>query len=115
MSAEPVHWSEKKQKRLQEHLVGGWAEDTWELRGPKEGKCYWRFSLTSPSLKTELKYAIWYKFDSGGWNVKTDQHVSAFFFRDIVAWLNQVAPTLPSLLEQPLEYWEWSLRSYLLE
>ena len=28
MNAEPVQWSEEKQQRLQECLVGCWAEDT---------------------------------------------------------------------------------------
>ena len=115
MNAEPVQWSEEKQQRLQECLVGGCAEDTWELRGSKGGKCYMRFSFTSPSLKTELKYALWYKFDSGERDVKKPQHDLCRRFMLLITWLNQVAPTTRSLLEKTLEYWTWSLRSYLVE
>src|SRR5437667_2957000 len=115
MNAEPVQWSEEKQQRLQECLVGCWAEDRWELKGYKDGKCYLHFSFTSPSLKTELKYALWYKFDSGVWDVKKRQNTLCYRFPLLVTWLNQVAPTTRSLLEKPIEYWTWSLRSYLVE
>src|SRR5437879_5017473 len=115
MNAEPVQWSKVKQQRLQERLIGCWARDTWELVDPKGTKRYLHFSLTSPALKTELKYALWYKFDSGERNVKKQQHALCRNFTLLVTWLNQVAPALPSLLENPLEYWEWSLRSYLIE
>jgi integrase len=114
MNAEPIQWSEEKLVRLQEKLVGSWAEDTWELKG---WKCvrYLRFSLSSPSLKAELKYAVWYKFHSGQWNVKNDQSHFCTDFNVLVRWFNHVAPATPSLLEKNLEYWIWSLRSYLAE
>jgi integrase/recombinase XerD len=115
MNAEPVQWSEEKQKHLQEQLIEGWSEDTWELAGLKGTKWYLRFSLTSPSLKTELKYALWYKFASGEWDMKKRQDVISACFPVLVTWLNQAAPALPSLLGKPLEYWEWSLRCYLIE
>src|SRR2546425_11430266 len=115
MNAEPVQWSEEKHQRLQECLVGYWAEDTWELRGSKGGKCYLRFTFTSPSLKTELKYALWYKSDSTERDVKKQQYDLCRNFTLLVTWLNQVAPTISSLLEKTLEHWTWSLRSYLVE
>src|SRR5579872_1800186 len=115
MNTESVHWSEQKQQCMQEQLVGCWVPDTWELVDQKGKKRYLHFSLTSPSLKTELKYAFWYKFDSGAWNVKKEQGSRFAFFTDVVTWLNQIAPTALSLLEKPLEYWVWSLRSYLVE
>ncbi len=115
MNAEPLQWSEEKQHRLQGCLLGSWASDTWELVGSKGRKGYLRFSLTSPALKTELKYALWYKFNSGEWDVKKQQHDLCRRFTLLVVWLNQVAPTTRSLLEKPFEFWEWSLRSYLIE
>src|SRR5436305_12996958 len=115
MNTEPIQWSEEKRQRLQEWLVGCWAEDTWELVGGKGRKQYLHFSLTSPSLKTELKYALWYKFDSGEWNVRKNQSSMCTRFTVLVPWLNQVAPPISSLLEKTLEYWTWSLRSYLVE
>lgn len=115
MNIEPVYWSQEKQQRLQERLIGCWALDTWELGSSKGGRRYLHFSLTSPALKTELKYALWYKFDSGELDVKKRQDRLCQHFALLVTWLNQVAPATPSLLEKPLEYWEWSLRSYLIE
>lgn len=116
MNPEPVQWSEEKQQRLQERLVGCWAEDNWELKGYyKDRKCSLHFSCTSSSLKTELKYALWYKFDTGERDVRKRQDSLCRYITLLAAWLNQVAPTTRSLLEKPLENWIWSLRSYLVE
>jgi hypothetical protein len=117
MSAEPIRWSQEKQKGLQEQLVGMWAEDSWELRGKRgtNQKRYAHFSLLSSSLKTELKYAFWYKFDSGAWKAEKAHARLASDLKVLVAWLNHAAPHAQSLLEKPLAYWEWSLRSYLVE
>src|SRR6266567_2289937 len=77
MNAEPGGWSEVKQRRLQEHLVGRWAQDTWDVVGlsslSQGRKQYLHFSLTSTALKTELQYAVWSKFDSGEWRLGSDQ------------------------------------------
>jgi hypothetical protein len=102
MNTEPIHWSEEKQQRLQERLIGCWALDTWEQVGPKGTKHYLHFSLLSPALKTELKYALWYKFDSGELDVKKRHDALCRHFALLVSWLNQVAPTILSLLEKPL-------------
>jgi integrase len=117
MNAEPVTWSEEKQKRLQGHLVGMWAEDIWELNDKRgtHRKRYARFALVSSSLKTELKYAFWHKFDSGAWDVQGAHGRLASELKVLVAWFNQVTRTVSSLMEKPLEHWEWSLRSYLVE
>ena len=119
MNTEPGGWSEVKQQRLQEHLVGSWAQDTWDVVGlssPSQGrKQYLHFSLTSSALKTELKYAMWSKFDSGEWRLGSDQRGLCSEFTLVTAWLNTVAPHAPSLLVHPLEHWELSLRSYLIQ
>src|SRR5260370_8543001 len=99
MNAEPIQWSEEKLLRLQEKLVGSWAEDTWELKG---WKCirYLRFSLLSPSLKAELKYAVWYKFHSGQWNAENYQSHFCTDFNVLVRWFNHFSPPTPSLLKK---------------
>jgi integrase/recombinase XerD len=118
MNAKPEEWSEEKQHRLQECLVGKWAADTWDVVGmspsSKGKKQYLRFSLTSAAIKTELKYAAWYKFDSGAWRIGRDQRTLCTEFSMLVAWLNMVAADIPSLMIHSLEYWETSLRSYLI-
>jgi integrase len=111
-------WSEEKQQGLQRHLVGTWATDTWDVVGmspsSKGRKQYLHFSLTSAALKTELKYAAWYKFESGAWRLGRDQRTLCSQFSTLVAWLNTVATDVPSLMIHSLEYWETSLRSYLI-
>ncbi len=73
MDASAIEWSEEKQKNLQEQLTGFWTEDSWGFH-LKDGKPqrFLHFTVTSPSLKIELKYAFWRKFDSGEWK-KTGQ------------------------------------------
>lgn len=115
MNTEPVRWSEEQQQGLQEHLTGMWAEDTWELGGPNGKYRHIHFRLISPSLKIELKYALWYKFDSGERDATKQQTILCSDAMRLFAWFNQVAPTVSSLLEKPLAYWECSLRSYLVE
>jgi hypothetical protein len=115
VSAEPIQWSTEKQQCLQGHLTGMWAEDTWELGGQNGKNRHIRFRLTSPSLKIELKYALWHKFGSGERDATKDQAIFCSDAMRLFKWFNQVAPTVSSLLEKPLAYWECSLRSYLVE
>jgi integrase/recombinase XerD len=117
-NTKPEGWSEEKLQLLQEPLVGKWAADTWDVvemsPSSKGRKQYLHFSLTSAALKTELKYAVWYKFDSGAWRLGRDQRTLCSEFSLLVTWLNTVAPDTSSLMVHPLEYWEISLRSYLI-
>jgi integrase len=117
LTCERVEWSLAKQQRMQEHLVDHWAEDTWDVVGQKPGrrKQYLRFPLLSSPLKTELKYAIWYKFHSGAWTLGRDQRYVCKEFNTLVAWLNIVAPHCPSLMAYSFDHWETSLRSYLVQ
>jgi hypothetical protein len=65
---EAIPWPEERQKHLQEQLVGMWAEDTWiftPTTAKNSMKVHFHFTLLSPSLKVEVKYAMWRKFDSG--------------------------------------------------
>src|SRR2546426_4901299 len=118
MNAKPEEWSEEKQHRLQDCLVGKWAADTWYVVGmsstSKGRKQYLRFSLTLAALKTELKYAAWYKFNSGAWRLGRNQRTLCSEFSTLVTWLNAVVADVPSLMIHSLEYWETSLRSYLI-
>src|SRR5258707_6370402 len=118
MNTKPEGWSEEKLQRLQDPLVGKWATDTWDVvnmsPSSKARRQYSRFSLDSASLKTELKYAVWYKFDSGAWRIGRDQRTLCSEFSLLVTWLNTVASDTPSLMVHTLEYWEISLRSYLI-
>jgi hypothetical protein len=69
----------------------------------------------SVALKTELQYALWWHFTTGLKDLEKCQPSTCSAVACIIAWLNQVAPTGFSLMEKPLEYWDWSLRSYLIE
>jgi integrase len=115
MNTEPVQWSEEKQQSLQGYLTGMWAEDTWELGGSNGKNRHIRFRLISPSLKIELKYALWSKFNSGERDATKEQAIFCSDAMRLFTWFNQVAPTVSSLLEKSLAYWECSLRSYLVE
>ena len=115
MNTEPIQWSEEKQQGLQEYLTGMWAEDTWELAGQNGKSRHISFRLNSPSLKIELKYALWYKFASGERDKAKQQTIFCSDAMSLFKWFNQVAPTVSSLLEKSLAYWECRLRSYLIE
>jgi integrase len=119
MKAESGSWSEDKLRRLQEQLTGIFAEDSWPMKTIKtkkaEEQCNLRFDLTSPTLKIEFKYAVWFLFESRKWKSERDQRQLRFHLNCLCQWLNQVAPTASSILERSLESWEWSLRSYLVE
>ena len=117
MMNEPLPWSEDKLKRLQEKLVGRWADDIWILTftQPKPNRRYLKFSLTSQPLKVEVKYTLWSKFDSGQWKLNRDHHNLCKDMTHIIRWLNHFSPPLQSLMEKPLEQLVLSLRSYLVE
>lgn len=114
MNIELVYWSEEKQQRLQEHLTGMWAEDVWELPW-KGGRRQLHFTIASPSLKTEVKFAVWFRFESGKRTLGADQRPLCADVAILMEWLNTVAADTCSLLEKSLEHWELSLRSYLIE
>ncbi len=115
MNSEPVQWSEEKQKALQELLVGSWAEDTWIFTpsNRKRSTRYLRFMLSSPSLKTEVKYAIWKKFDTGRCKINADHGEFVTSLTLLMEWLNHYTPSIQSLMEKTLEEWELSFRDYL--
>ncbi len=117
LKSEQMDWSLVKQKRLQEPLVDQWAADTWDVmeKRASKNKSYLHFSIVSPGLKTELKYAVWYKYTSGEWRLGSDQASFCREFKGLTTWLNIIAPTCPSLMSHSLEYWETSLRSYLIQ
>ena len=110
-------WWEERQKDLQAALVGTWAEDAWVFdrppsKGKSRGKARWCFTCSSTGLNVELKYACWSKISSGKWR-KLDVFLCRSLQR-LCAWLNVVAPSVPSLLGRDLNAWETSLRSYLV-
>jgi len=117
MSGDVAHWSEKKQKDLHAHLKGMWALDVWEIPSrPNIKRPYthhYRFTCLSPSLNMELKYAYWQKLERKEWNLGANNSQRVYFLHVLIAWLNEVAPAVASLLEKDLEAWEISLRSYL--
>src|SRR6266699_3725824 len=117
MSNEIMLWMESGQSRLQEHLVGRWADDIW-LVNPKSSKrraVYLRFSITSIPLKIEIKFAVWSMFDCGQWNMEKDQGDLRRNLIIIIKWLNHFTSTIQSLMERSLEQWEISLRSYIIQ
>jgi len=74
-----------------------------------------RFALSSPSLKIEIKYAMWIKFDSGKRNIHTSPHDLISCLSSLINWLNHSASSLQSLMERTLEEWEISFRKYLVK
>lgn len=118
MSTEPKHWSEEKQQHLSEYLVGLFAEDVWEVGAQvRRGKSYplfLRFPFVSASLKAEIKYALWHKFEQREWTMGR-KSVRDWECACICQWLNSIAPTAHSLMERSVSVWELSFRSWLLE
>jgi integrase/recombinase XerD len=115
MDARAIEWSEEKQKNFQDQLIGSWAEDTWILTS-RDGKHRrsLQFNVTSPFLKIELKYAFWRKFESGEWSTTGQIARQLHEAKQVIAWLDQVAPEGKSLLEKPLEQWVLAFRSFLV-
>lgn len=127
MRAEAISWSATKQQHLQEQLVGFWAQEEWNMdecplalrrttKIPDPARAFRRkirFQCTSQPLAIELKYGCWQKFVRGEWAPQAEMY--AYHIPRLVAWLNQVAPHGSSLLQNSLEKWGMSLRSYLIE
>ena len=117
MNDEMTSWTVSNQRRLQEHLVGPWADDVWLVtpRSYKGRTVYLRFSIASIPLKLEIKYAVWSKFDSGQWSMGRDQRTLSQDLALIIRWLNHFAPPIQSLMEKSLDQWEISLRSFIIQ
>jgi integrase len=114
-----VSWTAERQQTLQQQVVGEWAEDTWIFTPERLRKwqrhSYLHFTCASPAIRSELKYALWRKFDSGEWQRAFNNSDLTNAVKHINEWLSLVAPTTLSLLEKPLAEWELSLRSYLVD
>lgn len=91
-----VSWSEEKQRRLQEQLVDSWANDVWQFISPKKpGKFrYLRFTVASPSLKIEIKYAVWQMFKSGRRTLNSDNRNLCTYLSPILHWLDGFTPQI---------------------
>ena len=120
MQSDPLYWSAEKLQRLQEKLVDSWAEDVWVFTTKDPGRrrqmCrFLRFASLSSSLGTELKYALWTKFDSGRWSRDAnsfDHRATTITF--LIQWLDRFTPPVQSLMERDLAEWETLLQSHLL-
>jgi integrase/recombinase XerD len=124
MNQEPAHvflWSEEKQLRLHASLSGMWAEDSWQVESID-----WKdrpvcrtlcFTFPNDALKQEFKYAVWFQWTQGTWHRyhKHGQQSVLQSLRSLVTWLADMESTLPSFLKRPLEFWECSLRSWLVQ
>lgn len=118
MESTYVQWSEEKLKHLEKQLINMWAEDVWIFSIPSAPKrdhhqCL-RFALTSPSLKIEVKYAIWHKFDSGKMKMSSGKRSIRAELGCVIEWLNPFDPPVRSLMDRSMEYWKESLRTYLI-
>ncbi len=117
MVGEPSGWTAERQRSLQERLIDPWAQDEWlfpTALDAKRRRVYaYRFTCASAGLNVELKYALWRKFESrAGAPLRT--HAEPDHLALLIGFLNQIAPSAPSLLVKPLEQWEVRLRSYLV-
>lgn len=115
-SVQRVRWTPDQQQALQQRLVGEWAHDTWTFPPkPPSRALSFCFTCSSPTIRSELKYALWCKFDSGDWQRELNDEGLVNSVKHLNEWLSLVASGMHSLLERPLEEWELSLRSYLVE
>ena len=112
MSTE-VRWSAARYEQLAAQLTGPWAEDVWVLPDSHRATRHviFRFTCPQPTLNTELKYALWSRFDRQEWRVLHDPWPR--HFRVITASLTECGPQTRSLLERSPEGGELSLRTYL--
>jgi integrase/recombinase XerD len=112
-----ISWSEDKQRHLQEQLVDSWANDVWQFSSPKRPGyiLYLRFTVVSPSLKVELKYAIWQMFKKGRRKLNGDNRDLCTNLSSITRWLDSFTPHIQSLMEREIESWVIQLRTYLAE
>ena len=114
-------WSEEKRARLQAQLTGMWAEDSWVLMGTNDRgnqvQHVFHVALLNSSLAIEVKYALWYQWTCRGGlkQVPRSQRRLLYQSRNLVAWLNQVAFPVHSLLERDVEFWVCSLRTWLVQ
>ena len=117
MESTSVQWSEEKLKHLEKKLVNMWAEDVWIFYVPNaRNRDYHqrlRFTITSPSLKIEVKYAIWQKFDSGKMKIGSNKRNLRRELGCVIEWLNQFDPPVRSLMDRSIEYWKEILTTYL--
>jgi integrase/recombinase XerD len=115
MGSELIWWSAEKQQHLANQLTGFWAEDTW-LFTSQQGKTYqMSFPLPASALQAEIKYALRTKFESGRWKTNGNLSPMCREVKAIEEWLKQL-PLMPSsFMQKPLDHWEMSLRSYLVQ
>ncbi len=115
MNSEPLRWSAEKQQHLADQLTGVWAEDTWIFTS-KQGKIYqMSFPLPNPALRTEVKYALRTKFESGRWKINGNLSSMCRDVKALLQWLAQLLLVPGSLMQKPLDHWEMSLRSHLVQ
>ena len=115
MDSESIWWSAEKQRLLADQLTDFWAEDTW-LFTSKQGKTYqMSFPLSAPALQAEIKYALHAKFESGRWKTNGNLSPMCQDVKAILQWLNQLSLIPSTFLQKPLDHWEMSLRSYLVQ
>ena len=115
MDSESIWWSAEKQRLLADQLTDFWAEDTW-LFTSKQGKTYqMSFPLAAPALQAEIKYALHAKFESGRWKTNGNLSPMCQDVKAILQWLNQLSLIPSTFLQKPLDHWEMSLRSYLVQ
>ena|SRR5436305_9854635 len=119
--ANGLGWSEEKQRRLQACLTGMWAEDLWQVKSINEKGDHVQRTLCFPdvnaSLKNEFKYAVWYQWNQGTWQRyhKRGQREVLYSLRYLGLWLQALEWKEHSFLEHSLEFWECSLRSWLVQ
>ncbi len=122
VNAASLKLSKSKQKELESLLVGYWAQDTWKFgECPVQDGCkdysYDRaikFTCSSSTLNSELKYGCWQKLERGDWKTNT-LWGKVGNIRDICNWINQSSMNIGSFVERDLATLEISFRSYLVE
>jgi len=102
-------------------LTGFWAADKWDMAecpllpaGTEIGHTFITFDIPSASLRTELKYACWRKFNGGGWSPKSPT-ATMCRVRAVIRFLKEMYPDTQSLVEKELDEWHSVFQAYLEE
>ncbi|MBR8833228.1 MAG: phage integrase family protein [Stigonema ocellatum SAG 48.90 = DSM 106950] len=116
----PVQWSESKYREMIGQLIGYWQQDVWHSReNPlKDNKSFnpgisLCFENCPEFIKTEIKFVCYQKATTQEWSTLT-LHTYASYINRICKWLSERNSSFKSLIEQDLNEWLLSLRTYLV-
>lgn len=109
-------------QELFSQLPSYWANDVWDREECpltldrtdwKKLARYLNFTCLSDSLNTELKFVLWSRVQSGNTRSSTLWVGTYYLVNWICDWINETSPKTMSFMDESLQYWEMSFRSYI--